>query len=128
MLLASQHDLLLVIRGDATSHAHAFDYRLLQSPDSPGGDPIAGATPTVNVHVDLVNDHDKRCPHQYGVFVANPNKPRDIIQVLVDNHRELLKLLHNLPTSKGEDEQLDEERDLIIKEIEKVVQSEQPRC
>jgi hypothetical protein len=37
------------------------------------------------------------------VFVANPNKPRDIIQVLVDNHRELLKLLHNLPTGKGTD-------------------------
>ncbi|GJN33282.1 hypothetical protein PR202_gb21863 [Eleusine coracana subsp. coracana] len=66
------------------------------------------------------------------VFVANPNKPRDIIQVLVDNHREVLKLLHNLPTGKGtyvfpsltiggEDEQLDEERDLIIKEIEKLV-------
>lgn len=35
------------------------------------------------------------------VFVANPNKPREIIQVLVDNHRELLKLLHNLPASKG---------------------------
>ena len=35
------------------------------------------------------------------VFVANPNKPREIVQVLVDNHRELLKLLHNLPTSKG---------------------------
>ncbi|ONM25658.1 Protein Mo25 [Zea mays] len=55
------------------------------------------------------------------VFVANPNKPREIIQVLVENHREVLKLLHNLPTSKGEDEQLDEERDLIIKEIEKLV-------
>ncbi|VAH43134.1 unnamed protein product [Triticum turgidum subsp. durum] len=55
------------------------------------------------------------------VFVANPNKPRDIIQVLVDNHKELLKLLHALPASKGEDEQLDEERDLIIKEIEKLV-------
>ncbi|KAI5008430.1 hypothetical protein ZWY2020_009478 [Hordeum vulgare] len=53
------------------------------------------------------------------VFVANPNKPRDIIQVLVDNHKELLKLLHALPASKGEDDQLDEERDLIIKEIEK---------
>ncbi|KAL6661672.1 hypothetical protein ACP70R_001056 [Stipagrostis hirtigluma subsp. patula] len=62
------------------------------------------------------------------VFVANPNKHRDIIQVLVYNHRDLLKLLHNLPTSKGEDEQLDEEKDLIIKETEKLVQSEQARC
>ena len=35
------------------------------------------------------------------VFVANPNKPRCIIVALLDNRREVLKLLHNLPTSKG---------------------------
>jgi hypothetical protein len=35
------------------------------------------------------------------VFVANPNKPRPIIDTLLENRRELLKLLHNLPTSKG---------------------------
>nr|CAD1833845.1 unnamed protein product [Ananas comosus var. bracteatus] len=58
--------------------------------------------------------------HVFKVFVANPNKPREIIEVLIDNHEELLKLLHNLPTSKGEDEQFEEERDLIIKEIERL--------
>ncbi|KAL6657090.1 hypothetical protein ACP70R_004870 [Stipagrostis hirtigluma subsp. patula] len=79
----------------------------------------------LNIMIGLLKDSSKNiriCAfHIFKVFVANPNKPRDIIQVLVDNHRELLKLLHNLPTSKGEDEQLDEERDLIIKEIEKLV-------
>jgi calcium binding protein 39 len=35
------------------------------------------------------------------VFVANPNKPRSIIEALIENRRELLKLLQNLPTSKG---------------------------
>ena len=35
------------------------------------------------------------------VFVANPNKPHCIIEALLENRRELLKLLHNLPTSKG---------------------------
>ncbi|CAD6216864.1 unnamed protein product [Miscanthus lutarioriparius] len=79
----------------------------------------------LNIMMGLLKDSSKNiriCSfHIFKVFVANPNKPREIIQVLVDNHRELLKLLHNLPTSKGEDEQLDEERDLIIKEIEKLV-------
>ncbi|RLM86427.1 calcium-binding protein 39-like [Panicum miliaceum] len=79
----------------------------------------------LNIMIGLLKDSSKNiriCAfHIFKVFVANPNKPREIVQVLVDNHRELLKLLHNLPTSKGEDEQLDEERDLIIKEIEKLV-------
>jgi hypothetical protein len=35
------------------------------------------------------------------VFVANPNKPRCIVVALQDNRREVLKLLHNLPSSKG---------------------------
>ncbi|ONM25651.1 Protein Mo25 [Zea mays] len=79
----------------------------------------------LNIMMGLLKDSSKNiriCAfHIFKVFVANPNKPREIIQVLVENHREVLKLLHNLPTSKGEDEQLDEERDLIIKEIEKLV-------
>ncbi|XP_038988293.1 calcium-binding protein 39 isoform X2 [Phoenix dactylifera] len=56
--------------------------------------------------------------HIFKVFVANPNKPREIIEVLANNHAELLMLLHCLPTSRSEDEQLEEERDLVIKEIE----------
>nr|ACG35791.1 protein Mo25 [Zea mays] len=79
----------------------------------------------LNIMMGLLKDSSKNiriCAfHIFKVFVANPNKPREIIQVLVENHREVLKLLHNLPTSKGEDEQLDEERDLIIKEIENLV-------
>jgi hypothetical protein len=35
------------------------------------------------------------------VFVANPNKSQDIIDVLVENHEELLKLLHVLPVTTG---------------------------
>ncbi|KAH0461832.1 hypothetical protein IEQ34_009407 [Dendrobium chrysotoxum] len=57
--------------------------------------------------------------HIFKVFVANPNKPREIKDILAKNHQELLMILHNLPVSKDEDEQFEEERDLIIKEIEK---------
>ncbi|XP_044977850.1 degreening-related gene dee76 protein-like isoform X1 [Hordeum vulgare subsp. vulgare] len=75
----------------------------------------------LNIMIGLLKDSSKNiriCAfHVFKVFVANPNKPRGIIEALRDNRRELLKLLHGLPASKGEDE-LDEERDMIIQKIE----------
>lgn len=59
--------------------------------------------------------------HIFKVFVANPNKPREIKVILTKNHEKLLELLHNLSPGKGaEDEQFEEEKELIIKEIERV--------
>uniref|UniRef100_J3LNX4 Protein Mo25 n=2 Tax=Oryza brachyantha TaxID=4533 RepID=J3LNX4_ORYBR len=67
----------------------------------------------LNIMITLLKDSSKNiriCAfHVFKVFVANPNKHRSIIEALIENRRELLKLLQNLPTSKGEDE-LDEER------------------
>ncbi|XP_042438145.1 calcium-binding protein 39-like isoform X2 [Zingiber officinale] len=55
------------------------------------------------------------------VFVANPNKPRPIIDFLVENREELLIALQKLPASKGEeDDQVEEEKGLIIEEIETI--------
>ncbi|XP_042433198.1 calcium-binding protein 39-like isoform X2 [Zingiber officinale] len=55
------------------------------------------------------------------VFVANPNKPRPIIDFLVENREELLIALQKLPASKGEeDDQVEEEKGLIIEEIEAI--------
>ncbi|XP_037414620.1 calcium-binding protein 39-like isoform X2 [Triticum dicoccoides] len=77
----------------------------------------------LNIMIGLLKDSSKNIKicafHVFKVFVANPNKPRGIIEALRDNRKELLKLLHNLPASKGEDE-FDEERDLIIQQIEKL--------
>ncbi|CAK9180883.1 unnamed protein product [Ilex paraguariensis] len=59
--------------------------------------------------------------HIFKVFVANPNKPREIKVILAKNHERLLALLHNLSVGKGaEDDQFEEEKELIIKEIERV--------
>ncbi|KAM3707499.1 hypothetical protein ACB098_02G031300 [Castanea mollissima] len=59
--------------------------------------------------------------HIFKVFVANPNKPREVKVILAKNHEKLLELLHNLSPGKGaEDEQFEEEKELIIKEIERV--------
>ncbi|KAF4358864.1 hypothetical protein CsatB_026050 [Cannabis sativa] len=62
--------------------------------------------------------------HIFKVFVANPNKPREIKVILAKNHEKLLQLLENLSAGKGaEDEQLEEEKELIMKEIDRVARS-----
>ncbi|XP_074567638.1 uncharacterized protein LOC141824279 [Curcuma longa] len=59
--------------------------------------------------------------HIFKVFVANPNKPRPIIDFLVGNREELLIALQKLPASKGEeDDQVEEEKGLIIDEIQTI--------
>ncbi|XP_057440041.1 uncharacterized protein LOC130731866 [Lotus japonicus] len=59
--------------------------------------------------------------HIFKVFVANPNKPQEIKIILGKNKEKLLELLHNLSPGKGSvDEQFEEEKELIIKEIERV--------
>ncbi|XP_071926906.1 uncharacterized protein [Coffea arabica] len=59
--------------------------------------------------------------HIFKVFVANPNKPREIKVILSKNHEKLLALLHDLSAGKGgEDEQFEEEKEMIIKEIERL--------
>ncbi|XP_056175665.1 uncharacterized protein LOC115693259 isoform X2 [Syzygium oleosum] len=59
--------------------------------------------------------------HIFKVFVANPNKPREIKVILSKNHEKLVSLLHDLSGGKGaDDEQFEEEKEIIIKEIERV--------
>ncbi|KAK6913850.1 Mo25-like [Dillenia turbinata] len=79
----------------------------------------------LKVMMTLLKDSSKNIQisafHIFKVFVANPNKPREIKVILAKNHEKLLELIHNLSVSKGsEDEQFDEEKELIIKEIERV--------
>ncbi|KAI3873247.1 hypothetical protein MKX03_016955 [Papaver bracteatum] len=79
----------------------------------------------LKVMMTLLRDSSKNIQlsafHIFKVFVANPNKPRDIIVILAKNHERLLALLHNLSVGKGnEDEQFEEEKELIIKEIERI--------
>ncbi|KAG5104923.1 hypothetical protein JHK82_041893 [Glycine max] len=55
------------------------------------------------------------------VFIANPNKPREVKIILSKNLEKPLELLHNLSPGKGsEDEQFEEGKEFIIKEIERL--------
>ncbi|KAK8572998.1 hypothetical protein V6N13_048560 [Hibiscus sabdariffa] len=58
--------------------------------------------------------------HIFKVFVANPNKPREIKIILAKNHEKLLELLQNLSGKGAEDEEFEEEKEVIIKEIERI--------
>ncbi|KAF7837204.1 calcium-binding protein 39 [Senna tora] len=67
--------------------------------------------------------------HPMYVFVANPNKPRDVKFILTKNREKLLELLHNLSPGKGsEDEQFEEEKEFIIQEIERVSANHSLSC
>ncbi|XP_062108486.1 uncharacterized protein LOC133819303 [Humulus lupulus] len=82
----------------------------------------------LKVMMTLLKDSSKNIQlsafHIFKVFVANPNKPREIKVILAKNHEKLLQLLENLSAGKGaEDEQLEEEKELIMKEIERVARS-----
>ena len=54
--------------------------------------------------------------HVFKVFVANPNKSGPVIEVLINNREKLLRYLEDFQTDR-EDEQFQEERQVIIKEI-----------
>lgn len=59
--------------------------------------------------------------HIFKVFVANPHKTQEIKIILAKNCDRLLDLLRSLSVGKGsEDDQFEEEKELIMKEIEKV--------
>ncbi|BFG15264.1 hypothetical protein CerSpe_015380 [Prunus speciosa] len=81
----------------------------------------------LKVMMTLLKDSSKNIQisafHIFKIFVANPNKPREVKVILAKNHEKLRELLENLSAGKGdEDEQFEEEKELIIAEIERVAQ------
>ncbi|PKI74017.1 hypothetical protein CRG98_005634, partial [Punica granatum] len=54
--------------------------------------------------------------HVFKLFVANQNKPSDIVGVLVTNRSKLLRLFADFKTDK-EDEQFEADKAQVVKEI-----------
>lgn len=75
----------------------------------------------LRVMMTLISDPSKNIQasafHVFKVFVANPQKPPQIINILAKNRERLLRFLDNFHIDK-EDEQFDEEKELLVKEIE----------
>ncbi|XP_042064679.1 calcium-binding protein 39-like isoform X1 [Salvia splendens] len=98
---------------------------LLESPSTHIMKRYIGEVRHLKIMMTLLKDSSKNIQlsafHIFKVFVANPNKPRDIKLILAKNHEKLLALLQNLSPGKGaEDDQFEEEKELIIKEIDRV--------
>ncbi|CAM6106122.1 unnamed protein product [Calypogeia fissa] len=55
--------------------------------------------------------------HVFKLFVANTNKPQDIVNILVANRVKLLRFLGDFTTEK-EDEQFDQDKAQVVREIE----------
>ena len=51
------------------------------------------------------------------VFVANPNKPRPILDILLRNKDKLVEFLTRFHTDRSEDEQFNDEKAYLIKQI-----------
>ncbi|XP_065573841.1 protein Mo25-like [Artemia franciscana] len=55
--------------------------------------------------------------HVFKVFVANPNKPKPILDILLRNQEKLVDFLSNFHTDRSDDEQFNDEKSYLIRQI-----------
>ncbi|XP_065207785.1 protein Mo25 [Planococcus citri] len=58
--------------------------------------------------------------HVFKVFVANPNKPKPILDILLRNQEKLVDFLSRFHTDRSEDEQFNDEKAYLIKQIKEL--------
>jgi hypothetical protein len=57
---------------------------------------------------------------EFQVFVANPNKPKPILDILLRNQEKLVDFLTRFHTDRSEDEQFNDEKAYLIKQIKEL--------
>lgn len=60
------------------------------------------------------------CRLLWQVFVANPNKPKPILDILLRNQEKLIDFLTKFHTDRSEDEQFNDEKAYLIKQIKEL--------
>jgi len=58
--------------------------------------------------------------HVFKVFVANPNKPKPITDILLRNKEKLIDFLSNFHSDRNDDEQFNDEKAYLIKQIKEL--------
>ena len=58
--------------------------------------------------------------HVFKVFVANPNKTKPILDILLKNQDKLVEFLQNFHTDRTDDEQFNDEKAYLIKQIKEL--------
>jgi len=61
--------------------------------------------------------------HVFKVFVANPNKPKPILDILIRNRDKLIDFLSNFHNDRSDDEQFNDEKAFLIRQIQELKQS-----
>ncbi|KAI1730567.1 mo25-like domain-containing protein [Ditylenchus destructor] len=64
--------------------------------------------------------------HVFKVFVANPNKPKPIAEILLRNRERLVEFLTNFHTERTDDEQFNDEKAYLIKQIQEMKEVREP--
>jgi calcium binding protein 39 len=60
--------------------------------------------------------------HVFKVFVANPNKPKPILDILLRNKDRLVEFLDRFQTDRSDDEQFNDEKSYLITQIRELRQ------
>ena len=63
---------------------------------------------------------ESHCCMVHQVFVANPNKPRPILEILLRNKDKLVDFLQKFHNDRQEDEQFNDEKAYLIKQIKEL--------
>nr|CAB3227332.1 calcium-binding protein 39 [Phallusia mammillata] len=61
--------------------------------------------------------------HVFKVFVANPNKTKPILDILMKNQQKLVQFLENFHNDRSDDEQFNDEKAYLIKQIKELKSS-----
>lgn len=64
-----------------------------------------------------IKGHFVFCFLHSQVFVANPNKTQPIIDILLKNQAKLIEFLSNFQKDRTDDEQFNDEKTYLIKQI-----------
>ena len=58
--------------------------------------------------------------HVFKVFVANPNKTKPVLDILLKNQDKLLKFLAEFHNDRTDDEQFNDEKAFLMKQIQEL--------
>jgi len=64
--------------------------------------------------------------HVFKIFVANPNKKKEVLDILLKNKEKLIDFLTKFQSDRKEEEQFHEEREYLIKQVKSLQRPAEP--
>lgn len=86
-----------------------------------------GSSDNLKLMMQMLKDNSRSIQyeafHVFKIFVANPNKTKEVLDILLKNKERLVEFLTNFHTDRTEEEQFQEEKEYLIKQVKEL----QPR-